>query len=221
MEIIIDRQLKIVAPRLALGAILAPVEVTKRDPSLWSEIDTRIGAIMASIKLEAICDLQQIKAIRDAYRSLGKDPSRYRASQEALFRRILQGKGLFRINTVVDINNLVSLESVHSVGSYDLSQLDFPITFRVGRKGEVYKGIGKERINLEGLPILADGNGPFGSPTSDSERAMITTNTRQVMILIIAFSGPDGLHTHTHRAAQLLSRFAKAQSDAVRQLVVD
>jgi len=163
----------------------------------------------------------QIKAIRDAYRSLGKDPSRYRASQEALFRRILQGKGLFRINTVVDINNLVSLESVHSVGSYDLSQLDFPITFRVGRKGEVYKGIGKEDVNLEGLPILADGNGPFGSPTSDSERAMITTNTRQVMMLIIAFSGSDGLRAHTHRAVQLLSRFAKAPSDEVRQLVVD
>jgi DNA/RNA-binding domain of Phe-tRNA-synthetase-like protein len=221
MEIAIDRQLKGAAPRLALGAILAPVEVTKHDPSLWSEIDTHIGAILASMKLEAVCDLPQIKAIRDAYRSLGKDPSRYRASQEALFRRILQGKGLFRINTVVDINNLVSLETVHSVGSYDLSQLDFPITFRVGRKGEVYKGIGKENVNLEGLPILADGNGPFGSPTSDSERAMITTNTRQVMMLIIAFSGSDGLHAHTQRAVQLLSRFAKAQSDAVRQLVVD
>jgi DNA/RNA-binding domain of Phe-tRNA-synthetase-like protein len=221
MEITIDTQLKAAAQRLAIGVILAPVEVTKHEPSLWSEIDIRIGAILASIRLEAVCDLPQIKAIRDAYRSLGKDPSRYRASQEALFRRILQGKGLFRINTVVDINNLVSLESVHSVGSYDFSQLNFPITFRIGQKGEVYKAIGKESINLEGLPILADANGPFGSPTSDSERAMITTSTREVMMLIIAFSGSDGLHTHNHRAAQLLSRFAKAQSDAVRQFVVD
>ena len=122
---------------------------------------------------------------------------------------------------MVDINNLVSLESVHSVGSYNFSQLEFPITFRVGQKGEVYKGIGNESINLEGLPILADADGPFGSPTSDSERAMITTSTRQVVILIIAFSGSDGLHAHTHRAAQLLSRFAKAQGDAVRQFVVD
>lgn len=153
MEIAIDRQLKGAAPRLAVGAILTPVEVTKRDLSLGSEIDTHIEAILASMKLQSVCDPPQIKAIRDAYRSLGKDPSRYRGSQEALFRRILQGRGLFRINTVVDINNLVSLESVHSVGSYDFSQLDFPITFRVGRKGEVYKGIGKENVNLEGLPI--------------------------------------------------------------------
>jgi len=54
---------------------------------------------------------------------IGKDPSPYRPSQEALLRGVLQGKGLFKINTVVDANNLISFRSQHSVGSYDLDQV--------------------------------------------------------------------------------------------------
>jgi DNA/RNA-binding domain of Phe-tRNA-synthetase-like protein len=216
MEITIDISLKEAAPLLAIGAVFATVEVTKHDPVLWTEIDKRVADIVAQTTLHSVPEMPEVKALRDAYRVLGKDPSRYRGSQESLLRRVLQGKGLFRINTAVDINNLVSLESAHSVGCYDAERLQPPVTFRVGKAGEAYRGIGKESINLDGLPVFADGAGPFGSPTSDSERAMITLNTREIMMLIIAFSGSAGLSQFAERATTLLSKYAKARPETLQ-----
>jgi DNA/RNA-binding domain of Phe-tRNA-synthetase-like protein len=153
MDIRIYPHVKIAAPRLALGGVYGTIEVTKYDQALWSEIDHQLAEIGSSFTLEGLSNIPQIKAHRDVYRALGKDPSR-RGSQESLLRRVLQGKGLFTINTVVDINNLISLESGHSVGCYDYSHIHFAVIFRIGQKGESYKGIGKQSINLDGLPGL-------------------------------------------------------------------
>jgi len=220
MEVRIDQLLKKAAPALTIGAVFATVEVTKHDSALWTEIDSCIAEITTGLTIGSVSEMPEIKSLRGAYRALGKDPSRYRGSQEALLRRILQGKGLFRINTVVDINNLVSLESAHSVGCYDISRIHPPVTFRIGQSGEVYRGIGKETINLEGLPIFSDATGPFGSPTSDSERAMISLGTKEVMMLVIAFSGAMGLRHYVERAATLLSKYAKAKPETVLQDVI-
>ncbi len=210
MQINLDPKLKTLAPQLTLGAIFAEVQNTQHDPALWAEIGNAIRAISSQLTLNALSGVPEIKATREAYRALGKDPSRYRCSQEALLRRVLQGKGLFQINTVVDINNLVSMESRHSLGSYDRDKLQGNITFRAGEAGETYKGIGKEMINLEGLPIFADDNGPFGSPTSDSERAMITLDAKRILMMIISFAGPTGLEARMERASQLLRTHAEA-----------
>src|SRR5690348_4257708 len=115
MQIIIDPNLKALAPKLTLAAILAEVQTTQHEAALWSEIENSIRVISSQLKLEELASVPEIKATREAYRALGKDPSRYRCSQEALLRRVLQSKGLFQINTVVDINNLVSMESRHSL----------------------------------------------------------------------------------------------------------
>jgi len=210
IQISIDPELKKAAPHLTLGLVEAQVEVTQHDDVLWEKIDACIKQITASLSLETLTEAPEIKALRDAYRAVGKDPSRYRGSQEALLRRILQGKGLYQINTVVDINNLVSLKSRHSVGSYDVERLTPPIVFRIGKPGEQYKGIGKEMINIEGLPVFADANGPFGSPTSDSERAMIRLETKRVLMVIIAFAESPNLSTHLESARSLLGTFAKS-----------
>jgi len=95
-----------------------------------------------------------IKALRDAYRALGNDPTRYRGSNEALVRRIVQGKELYRVNTVVDINNLISLETLQSAGTFDLDQIQPPVTFHAGRPSESYLGIGRGEIKIAGLPVF-------------------------------------------------------------------
>ncbi len=128
-----------------------------------------------------------IKALRDAYRALGNDPTRYRGSNEALVRRITQGKELYRVNTVVDINNLVTLETLYSAGTFDFDHLQPPITFRIGQPGESYSGIGRGEIRLEGLPVFADSIGPVGSTTSDSERAMVRLETTRILMVFISF----------------------------------
>lgn len=159
ITISIDPQLKEITPNLVLGVVSATVQVTKNSPQLWKEINKRIKELQLTITLESLYNIPQIKALRDAYKALGKDPTRYRGSQEALVRRILQGKGLYQINTIVDINNLVSLETLHSVGSYNIDNLKPPIVFRIGKPGESYKGIGKEIVNVVDLPVFADEKG--------------------------------------------------------------
>src|SRR5438046_4113349 len=110
-----------------------------------------------------VVESMQVETTRAAYKALGKDPSRYRGSAEALLRRMVAGKGLPEINAVVDVINLVSVESRLPVGLYDLGHVGGEIVFRAGRAGETYKGIGKYDLNLEGLPLFADTVGPHGS----------------------------------------------------------
>jgi DNA/RNA-binding domain of Phe-tRNA-synthetase-like protein len=210
MELTIGDDLRTLVPNLSLGVILATVHVSGDTPELSSAISKYIHDLQLSMKLEDLAAIPEIIAARNGYRAIGKDPSRYRPSQEALLRRVMQGKGLFKINSVVDVNNLISLRSRHSLGSYDLDQTKGATKFRIGLKGESYKGIGKETINLEGLPVFADDLGPFGSPTSDSERAMIRLTTTRVMMAIISFAGKDRLHNHITSAAELLKVYANA-----------
>lgn len=203
--------IKAVAPRLALGCVSARVSVEKHNEALWYEIDQHLAHLAATIKPEQISTVPQIAAMRAAYKALGKDPSRYRGSAEALLRRVLQGKGLYQINSVVDINNLVSLESMNPAGTYDLEKITPPIELRVGAAGESYKGIGKDLINIENLPVFADAAGAFGSPTSDSERAMVRLETRKILMVIFSFTGPEGLEIWVERASELLNRYSGAE----------
>jgi len=210
-EISIDPALKALAPDLVLGCISARVSVEKHNEALWREIDQHLTHLSSTINPDQINSIPQIAAVRSAYKALGKDPSRYRGSAEALLRRALSGKGLYRINSVVDINNLVSLESLNPAGTYDLEKITPPIELRIGATGEGYKGIGKDLINIESLPVFVDAGGAFGSPTSDSERAMVNLETRRVLMVVFSFTGPQGLEQWVSRASELLRRHCSAE----------
>jgi DNA/RNA-binding domain of Phe-tRNA-synthetase-like protein len=208
---VINPELKRVLPTLALGCVYATVKIEQHSEALWQEIDRHLSQLATAHKPEAIGSIPQIAAMRGAYKTLGKDPSRYRGSAEALLRRVLQGKGLYQVNTVVDTNNLVSLESLLPAGSYDLGNVSGPVELRIGRPGESYKGIGKDQINIENLPVFADAGGAFGSPTSDSERAMIRLESKEILMVVFSFAGEQGLSAATERAADLLRRHAQAE----------
>lgn len=220
IKITIDNSLLALIPNITLGIVQAQVHVSKKNDSLWREIDQRVLQISSMYNIESLQNIDRIKALREGYKAIGKDPSRYRGSAEALARRIIQGKGLYKVNTIVDINNLISIESMHSVGSYDLNRIDQPITFRIGKSGEIYKGIGKEIINIAELPVFADISGAFGSPTSDSERAMITEATKDMMMIVISFAGKDSLNKHMNRITDLLMCYAGAEKDKIETLIV-
>ncbi|HEY2170654.1 MAG TPA: phenylalanine--tRNA ligase beta subunit-related protein [Candidatus Angelobacter sp.] len=207
-EVSIHHALKALVPNLALGCVSAQVSVEKHNEALWREIDQHLAHLSSTIKPERINTVPQIAAMRSAYKALGKDPSRYRGSAEALLRRVLSGKGLYQINSVVDVNNLVSLQSLNPAGTYDLEKINPPIELRIGAAGESYKGIGKDMINIESLPVFADAVGAFGSPTSDSERAMVSLETRKVLLVVFSFTGPEGLERWVHSASELLGRYS-------------
>jgi DNA/RNA-binding domain of Phe-tRNA-synthetase-like protein len=108
--------------------------------------------------------------------------------------------------------NLVSVESRLPVGLYDLAHVEGPVEFRAGRVGETYKGIGKYDLNLEGLPLFADAKGPHGSPTSDSERTMVTEATNRVLAIIVSFGGASSLESAAKRMTELLENFCAAKN---------
>ncbi len=210
MNLTIDEALKAKCPKTSLGCVSAQVEAPISPPALIAELNGCEQAILSLLEPRAVLESPQILATRAAYKALGKDPARYRGSAEALLRRIIAGKGLPKINAVVDIINLVSVESRLPIGLYDLARVQGDIVFRVGRAGETYKGIGKYDLNLEGLPVFCDALGPHGSPTSDSERTMVTSETKNVLAVIISFSGKEGLDRWTQRMRELFAQYASA-----------
>jgi DNA/RNA-binding domain of Phe-tRNA-synthetase-like protein len=205
----IDPSLKAKCPRASLGFLTAQVLTVETPSALQEEMKLRETEILRLPDPRALLESPKILATRAGYKALGKDPARYRGSAEALLRRILSGKGFPEINSVVDIINLVSVESRLPIGLYDLAQVKGDIVFRPGRTGETYKGIGKYDLNLEGLPVFSDQQGPHGSPTSDSERTMVTPATRNVAAILISFGGAEGLESSGQRMGSLLQKYAE------------
>ena len=218
MTVTIDPKLKAKCPRTALACVTARVETGASPAALLEEIKTRENEIQKLPFPRGVLESPQVEATRKAYKVLGKDPARYRGSAEALLRRVVAGKGLPQVNAVVDVVNLVSVESRLPIGLYDLARVTGEIVLRVGRASETYKGIGKYDLNLEGLPIFCDATGPHGSPTSDSERTMVTAATKQVLGIIISFGGEQGLERWAQRMTALLTQYAGGQDGEVRVL---
>lgn len=212
ISVTIDPALKAKCPRATLGCVTAGVHIAENVSSLEAELRATEERIAKLAEPRAVLESPAILATRAGYKALGKDPARYRGSAEALLRRLIAGKGLPRINPVVDIINLVSVESRLSIGLYDLARVQGDIVFRAGRAGETYKGIGKYDLNLEDLPLFADALGPHGSPTSDSERTMVTPATAGVLAILISFGGSEGLEEWCQRLRDLFQQFASCRS---------
>jgi DNA/RNA-binding domain of Phe-tRNA-synthetase-like protein len=212
IEIRIAAELKAKCPKAALAWVQAAVETGATPPGLDEALRSCQETIAKLPLPRAVLESSAIMATRAGYKALGKDPARYRGSAEALLRRLIAGKGMPRINNVVDVINLVSVESRLPIGLYNLAHVEGPIEFRAGRAGETYKGIGKYDLNLEGLPLFADAQGPHGSPTSDSERTMVTQATKHVLAIIVSFAGTSSLDHTAKRMTELLETFCDAKN---------
>ena len=211
IEIRIAAELKAKCAKAALGCVEAAVETGATPPGLEEALRSCEERIAKLPEPRAVLESSAIMATRAGYKALGKDPARYRGSAEALLRRLIAGKGMPRINNVVDVINLVSVESRLPIGLYDPAHVEGPIEFRAGRAGETYKGIGKYDLNLEGLPLFADAQGAHGSPTSDSERTMVTQATKRVLAIIVSFGGVAPLNDAMKRLADLLTLYAESR----------
>ena len=180
-------------PGVRLGALEADnLHVAPADISLAKLMEEVCDRKRREFTVESLAEAREIRLVRNMFREWDMDPSKYRPSSEALLRRVVQGKGLYRVSNVVDICNLGSIEVGWPFGCYDRSRICAPILLRHGIAGERYDGIGKKTWHLEGRPVLADPEGPFGSPISDSTRTMITESAREILVVIYApGSAPD------------------------------
>ena len=214
----IDPQIRSLWPDTALGCVFWSAPVRPEEPRLWQFFDQHVlPGLRQALERTELADMPQIGPSRRAFRAFGRDPGRVRISSEALYRRVRQGKDLYRINTAVDANNLISLETGFSLGTYDLACLHGDIVLRQGFEGEAYTGIGKDALDLCRMPLLADDQGAFGCPCSDSRRAMIagdgpgTSSPRRLLTVIYGFSGPHPVSDALDMARKHLEAFAAAQ----------
>ena len=206
-------QIQIELPEVKLGVVEADdVRFAPVDESLAALMDEICERKRREFTLESLADAEPTRAVRGMFRDWGVDPSKYRPSSEALLRRVVQGKGLYRVSNLVDIGNIGSIETGWPYGCYDRSRVASPIVFRHGAPGVAYEGIGKRTWHLEGRPVLADAAGPFGSPISDSTRSMIAESARDVLVVIYAPSSASEawLESAIARLAERLAQFAAA-----------
>jgi DNA/RNA-binding domain of Phe-tRNA-synthetase-like protein len=189
-------------------SVLEPVVVVERDARMDEALRHAASRMRTHVESADIT-----AAVRAMYKRVGIDPTKTRPSSEALLRRVRRGDELPRINSLVDVINWCSLESQLPFGLYDLDRIGGPVVLRLGRDGEQYGGIRKDAVHVAGRLTLADADGPFGNPTSDSARTMVTVATTRALVVIFA---PASVAAATVVRATELTRARVAQYCAPR-----
>ncbi|MEW5806203.1 MAG: phenylalanine--tRNA ligase beta subunit-related protein [Acidobacteriota bacterium] len=209
ISIFIDDQLKEI---LKLGLLeVESVAVEDGCPLPWREIDLFCKKIRQEHQNQAWTEIPGVKETRELYRLCGIDPTKTRPSSEALLRRILQGKGLYKVNNLVDVCNWCSLEFRLPIGLYDADKVKGKVICRLGKEGESFAGIRKDDVHVGGRICMADDEGAFGSPTSDSARTMITENTKRALMVLFALKKFEDstLMSHLDEAKERIRRFCQ------------
>ncbi len=192
MNIIVSEEIEKVCPGFVGAAVEADVVNSEYNTELWAEINDLGEKYKAEYTTETVKTISGIEATRRVYRACGKDPSRYRPAAEALIRRMLQGKELYQIDTLVDLINLASIAFGYSIGGFDADKfVGDTLTLGIGHEGEPYEGIGRGMLNIAGLPVYRDAEGGVGTPTSDNERTKIELSTRHVLVLVNGYDGNE------------------------------
>lgn len=184
MHVSISPLIKAAAPALEVAVIETPVVNADTPDELWQRLEVT-AAKFAAMPMEQIRHRPAIDATRMAYKALGKEPNRYRPSAEALMRRIVSGKGLYRTTALVDLVNLASIATGHSIGAFDVAHIcGDELVLGVGRHSEPYEAIGRGPLNIEGLPVFRDATGGIGTPTSDNVRTALSGQTTSLLVTL-------------------------------------
>lgn len=207
-----------VCPQFVSIQVECDVKNTDFNEPLWLEIETFTNNYRKHNQIKDINKFTPILATRNAYKKLGKDPNRYRPSAEALRRRIVRDMELYKINTLVDAINLISLKTGYSIGGFDARLIQGSLELGVGQKDEKFEAIARGFLNIEGLPVYRDSIGGIGTPTSDEERTKISTNTNKLLMLLNAYSGKEGLDNAIVYAKHVLEKYVGAENMVVRRI---
>ena len=217
MHIIVSQEIESVCPAFVGAAVEAQVVNTPYSEELWDDIHALEERFRQELTTESLKDLPSIAATRRVYKACGKDPSRYRPASEQLIRRMLQGKELYQIDTLVDLINLASIAYGYSIGGFDADKfVGDTLTLGVGREGEPYEGIGRGMLNIAGLPVYRDAEGGVGTPTSDHERTKMTMATTHLVVLINGYDGNEQrVADNAHFIQELLRKYVQSDGGTV------
>lgn len=214
MDIQFDKDISLAVPGFEVLLVEADVVNGPTPDQLWAEIENACADIKTRYALDDIRHRPAIDATRRAYKACGKEPNRYRPSAEALCRRAVKGLDLYRSLSVIDLINLLSLITGHSIGGFDTDKfVGSTLTLGIGKEGEPYLAIGRGELNIAGMPVYRDAVGGVGTPTSDNDRTKLSPETRHLTMTINLYG--DGEQTPEEveaLAKRLLTRYASASN---------
>lgn len=211
MDLKFEDIIKEKAPELQVALITADIENPATPDALWDELSAESARFHNDYAMERVNKRPAIAATRKAYKAFGKDPNRYRPSAEALTRRAVKGLELYRTTTIVDLINLVSLATGHSIGAFDADKIEGDtLTLGVGREGEPYLAIGRGELNIAGLPVWRDTTGGVGTPTSDNDRTKLSADTKRLVVTVNCYDGEPDVTFTADKIADLLRKYASA-----------
>lgn len=214
MEVRFSPEILAAAPGFEVIILEADIVNGPTPDKLWDLITGLEQKIQQTLPIELVRHRPAIDATRTAYKNLGKDPNRYRPSAEALTRRAVQGKGLYRTLAVIDLINYLSLLTGHSIGAFDASHIDGDtITLGIGQPGEPYNAIGRGPLNIAGLPVYRDATGGIGTPTSDNERTQLSSDTRRLLVTFNLY-GTDPDYPEPEQLSALMEDLLKEYAAA-------
>ncbi|MDE7413556.1 MAG: hypothetical protein K2N05_07210 [Muribaculaceae bacterium] len=189
----------------------AKVKNSPTSDALKTELDSFAQEIKGKYRLEEIKNYPPVSATRQAYKNCGKDPNRYRPSQEQMMRRIVKGLGLYNVSSLVDAGNLFSLKTGCSVGCFDADKIEgATLSLGIGRDEEPYEGIGRGPLNISGLPVFRDRRGGIGTPTSDNERTKLSLQTTNLLVTVHIFDPKINIEEITKLFKSIFSRHGDA-----------
>lgn len=206
----IAEKLKNILPNCRIGIVFSEVKVKDSSLDLLSKIEDVENEFKEKLQSITESKLEVIDETRKAYKMCGKEPSRYRPSAEALLRRVRQGKGLYKINNIVDTINLLSMTSQFSIGGFDVSKINGLITLDIGNTN-IYEAIGRGELNIEFMPGVRDEQGFFGTPTSDSVRTMVTSEISHLVLVYYDFFGNINLESALDTANEFLEKYCEGK----------
>ena len=208
-HITLSKDIKQNCPEFRGAAVFAEVTNTAYCEGLWQEIATFTHELRARETTDSIKYQPVIAATREAYKRCGKDPS--------LRRRLLRGLELYQIDTLVDLINLASLRTGHSIGGFDADKIEGNrLELGIGRAEESFEGIGRGMLNIEGLPVYRDRIGGIGTPTSDHERTKMGLETRHILAIVNGYNGQEGLAEAAEMILHLLEKYASATGGTIQ-----
>lgn len=217
MNIKFEDEIRAAAPGLRVVTIEADVDNKATSEELWDLIVRAGGDMRSVLEISDINKRNGIRATREAYKRLGKEPNRYRPSSEALCRRVVKGMELYRINALVDIINLISIQSGYSIGGFDYDRIQGDtLTLGVGREGEPFEAIGRGELNIANMPVYRDAVGGIGTPTSDNERTKLDIDTKKLLMCVNIYGEEMPIDDVVALTTSLLEKYADAKNISIK-----
>ncbi|MDW8045285.1 MAG: phenylalanine--tRNA ligase beta subunit-related protein [Nitrososphaerota archaeon] len=195
MRIILEQD--IISKFPDLKVLIQPIrglKVERSNPQLEEFKEQVYKRVKEEYTLEGLKDIKIFRLYRDFFWKIGIDPTKIRPAAEALIRRILGGKGIPQINTVVDTYNLVSINTGIALAAFDMSKLKGDLRMRFARPNERFLGIGMDQpMVLKGCEVVVTDEDNLIAiyPYRDADFSKVTEETRDVLFMVCGVPGID------------------------------